>query len=229
MSPSESSQLQEIKETPLLHVIVAEKIAEAIVRGDFLPGERMSEVVLAEQLGVSRSPVREALRQLRNDGLLVYEARKGMSVASVDAKEAADFYEYRTLLQCECIRQATLCLTSSAIQELSSTIEEMKVACESDHLHEYLHLVSRFYEVIEEACPNEVLAENVRSLSFRSMRFRSVSIRIPGRMDASLKNHQELFKALVAQDQISAVDIAKKILEDSLNAILQSFPETENF
>jgi hypothetical protein len=159
----------------------------------------------------------------------VYEARKGMSVASVDAKEAADFYEYRTLLQCECIRQATLCLTSSAIQELSSTIEEMKVACESDHLHEYLHLVSRFYEVIEEACPNEVLAENVRSLSFRSMRFRSVSIRIPGRMDESLKNHQELFKALLAQDQISAVDIAKKILEDSLNAILQSFPETENF
>jgi len=229
MSPSESSQLQEIKETPLLHVIVAEKIAEAIVRGDFLPGERMSEVVLAEQLGVSRSPVREALRQLRNDGLLVYEARKGMSVASVDAKEAADFYEYRTLLQCECIRQATLCLTSSAIQELSSTIEEMKVACESDHLHEYLHLVSRFYEVIEEACPNEVLAENVRSLSFRSMRFRSVSIRIPGRMDGSLKNHQKLFKALLAQDQISAVDIAKKILEDSLNAILQSFPETENF
>jgi DNA-binding GntR family transcriptional regulator len=229
MSQSESPQLQEIKEAPLLHVIVAEKIAEAIVRGDFFPGERMSEVVLAEQLGVSRSPVREALRQLRNDGLLVYESRKGMSVASIDRKEAIDFYEYRTLLQCECIRQATLCLSSSAIQELSSTIEEMKVACDSEHLHEYLHLVSRFYEVIEEACPNEVLAENVRSLSFKSMRFRSVSIRIPGRMDRSLNNHQELFIALSAKDQNAAVVIATMILEDSLNAILQSLPDTENF
>ena len=215
--------MEEITEQPLLHEIVTARIAEAIVRGEFGPGERLSEERLAERLGVSRSPVREALRSLANSGLVIYEARKGMTIANIDRHEVVDFFQFRTLIQCECIRLATPNLHPAQIEELKLTFHRMEDAARENHLHEYLFLVRHFYEIIEDACPNQVLVESVRSISLMAMRYRSVSIRVPGRMEESLRNHREFLDALVNGDAVTAVSIAERLLQDSLRGVLVSF------
>jgi DNA-binding GntR family transcriptional regulator len=213
-----------IQDLPLLRDLVTDRLAEMIVRGDLEPGQRLSEVKLAEQLGVSRSPVREALQQLCNDGLVTYEPRKGMTVALADKAQAIPVYEYRILIQCECVRLATPLLTDEQLDELSETLVAMEKAAEQDRLHEYLQLVSRFYEPVEAACPNPVLVESVRAISRRAMCFRSVSIRSPGRMAQSLVNHRALYRALRERDAAAATELARHLLIDSLNGIPDDQP-----
>jgi DNA-binding GntR family transcriptional regulator len=207
---------------PLLREVVTDRIAEAIVRGDYQPGQRLNEVALAESLGVSRSPVREAVRQLENEGLVVSEPRKGVTVAGIGADETEQFYDCRILLQVACVRVAAPQLSQADLDAVAAVVAEMQAAAGSERLHEYLQLVRRYFEAIEAACPNRVLVDLLRGMARRAMRFRAVSIRTPGRMAQSLEHHQKLLEALRDRDGARAEALVQQMLEDSRDAILAS-------
>lgn len=209
-----------IEDPPLLRDLVAERIAEMIIRGELAPGERLSEVKLAEELGVSRSPVREALRQLFNEGLVIYEPRKGMRVTIASEQEAINFYQYRLLIQSECVRLAVPHITDDQLEGLRVMLGLMEDALNEGRLHTYLQLVSEFHVAIRAACPNTILVEAVNSVELRAMRFRSVAIRPDGRIAESLRFHQYLYDALRRRDIDEAVNVVRATLEKSLDAFL---------
>jgi DNA-binding GntR family transcriptional regulator len=207
---------------PLLRQVVTDRLAEAIVSGELRPGQQLSEVSLAEELGVSRSPIREALRQLENDGLVVSEPRKGTTVAVIDPEETVHFYDCRILLQCQATRLATARITEDELAELDQILGEMEDAAAGEEVPEYLDLVRRFHEAIGSACPNPVLVGLIRGIAWRAMRVRSVSIRAPGRMTESLDSHRTLVAALRSRDEQGAEDIVRRMLTASRDAILRS-------
>jgi DNA-binding GntR family transcriptional regulator len=212
---------------PLLRDVVTERIAQAIVRGDLRPGERVSADHLAKELGVSRSPVREALRVLENEGLIVWEARRGATVAAIDPREVGDFYACRALLQAECVRLATPRLTGEHLRRLEEVFHEMPAAAASERADEYLDLVVRFREIIETACPNPVLVDLIQGLSRRARRFWWLSYR--GRLAESVEDHRNLLGALRSGDAQGAGEIVRDLLLNSGDIILRALEsESEN-
>jgi DNA-binding GntR family transcriptional regulator len=207
---------------PTLREVVTERIAEAIVRGELAPGERLGEIQLAEQLGVSRSPIREALRQLSVDGLVTSEPRKGMTVATIEPGEVTHFYDCRILLSRECVRLAVANIDDEQMQALEAVFDQLEAAAAGNRLHEYLQTVSAFQETYEEACPNRVLVELLRGIWRRAMRFRSVSIRREGRMAESLQHHRALLETFRSRDAQAAEGLLERMLQDSRDAILAS-------
>lgn len=212
---------------PLLRDVVVDRIGSAIVAGDLRAGEALSEEALAEELGVSRSPVREALRQLENDGLVVSEARKGATVARIDATDTVNFYDCRILLQQACLRGALPHIGSEVVDALEQRLAEMDEAAAADRGHEYLALVRRFHETVEAVCPNPVLVELIRSIAWRAMRFRAVSIRADGRMAHSLEQHRALLDAIADGAEADAIRLVEDLLVASRDAILRTLEEEE--
>jgi DNA-binding GntR family transcriptional regulator len=210
---------------PLLGDVVLDRIASAIVRGDIPTGEQLSVVALADELGVSRTPVRDALRQLEHDGLVVNEPRRGMRVPAIDARETVNFFECRILLQVKCQQLALPHVDGAVIATLDAVLAEMEKAEADGRSHEYLGLVRRFHEAIEAVCPNPDLVDLLRGIAWRAMRFRSVSIRTAGRMASSLAQHRALRDALADRDERRAEALVEELLIASRDAILRSLDE----
>jgi DNA-binding GntR family transcriptional regulator len=211
----------------LLRDQVHHRLAEAIVRGELEPGARLNEVHLADELGVSRSPVREALRQLETEGLAVFTPRKGTVVAGIDPAEVAQFYDCRILVVCECVRLVTPVLDDDALARLDAVYGRMTGAAAAEERHDYLGHVAEFHELLRGACPNAVLADVIQRLERRAMRFRSVSHRAPGRLDESLRGHRALLAALHAHDVSAAVEAMAEMLTRSRASILATLGSAE--
>jgi DNA-binding GntR family transcriptional regulator len=207
---------------PLLRDVVTERIAQAITRGELRPRERVSAGQLARELGVSRSPVREALRVLENDGLIVWEPRRGATVAAVEAQDVEHYYALRALLQEECVRLATPRVTADQIRRLEEMLAEMEVVAAAERFGEYLDLNVRFRELVETACPNPVLVELIQGLSRRARRFWWISYRAPGRLEQSLGHHRALLDAIRRADALRAGEIVRDMLLTSRDGILRT-------
>jgi DNA-binding GntR family transcriptional regulator len=207
---------------PLLRDVVTQSVAEAIVRGELAPGGRVSEVQLAAQLGVSRHPVHEALRLLATEGLVIDERRQGWIVAPINATEAAAFCDCRILLEAECAKLAAEHLSDGHHRTLTTVFGELEQAAARLSLHEYLQAVTHFHQTYQAACPNAVLVEIISGMTRRSIRFRSVAIREPGRVAQSLENHRALLGAFGARDASAAATLIRRALEESKAAILRA-------
>jgi DNA-binding GntR family transcriptional regulator len=199
--------------------IVARAVTERVVTGDFQPGQKLSEARVAEIVGVSRSPVREAFHRLAREGLLIIQPRKGTVVSPITARETIDFYDSRILLEVECTRLAAP-RAGAALERLQNTLGDMQQAMRARELHDYLLHVAAFHEAVQDCCPNRVLVGMINSMWRRAMRFRSVAIRYENRLDRSFAQHAALIEALTARDADRAGDIVAGILEESKQAIL---------
>jgi DNA-binding GntR family transcriptional regulator len=104
---------------------VTEALREAILQGNLIPGQRLAQVELSEELGVSRIPLRDALRRLEAEGLVEIDGRRGARVTSLTADDIAEIYDMRILLQAECVRRALPRLSDEDIDELIALSEEM--------------------------------------------------------------------------------------------------------
>lgn len=112
---------------------VTEALRSAILRGELEPGQRLAQVELSEELGVSRIPLRDALRRLEAEGLVEIDGRRGARVSSLTASDVSEIYEMRILLESECARRALASLTDGDVEELISLSEEMDRTAEDPH------------------------------------------------------------------------------------------------
>lgn len=133
---------------------VTTKLRELILKGEFKMGERLMQEEWAHKLGVSRMPLREALRQLEVEGLVRIEPRRGAVVTPVSADDIEEIYQLRALLEGEAVMKSLPFLDEEDIEELESIYEKMigLKADESD-LEEYMTLNARFHQIIREGCP----------------------------------------------------------------------------
>lgn len=207
-----------------LHDAVADRLRQYVVEGLLLPGERLNERVLCEQMGVSRTPMREAIKKLAGEGLVRLEPNRGAVVHRLTRDEVAAAFEVVASMEALSGELAAQRATSEQIQRVVELQQRMVGAHQMGDLPSYYQINSEIHSAINEAAGNPVLTEMFRSINLRlqSLRFRSNLDQ--KKWDAAVQEHQDIANALAKRDQaglsmllrqhlINKRDIVLKLLE----------------
>lgn len=189
-----------------LRDVVFENLREAILEGKLSPGQRLMEVQLAEQLGVSRTPVREAIRKLELEGLVVMLPRKGAYVANMSLKDILDVLEIRASLEGLAASLAAERISDEDIKKLETIASEFEESAKNLDVEELLKKDVEFHECIFKATNNKRLHQLITTLWEQVYRFRVTYVSYD---DSSLnlaKEHKLILKAIKKGD----IELAKK-------------------
>lgn len=155
--------------TPPTYRILSEHVAETLSRlilsGRFKPGERLIEQEIASELGVSRAPVRDALRLVARQGLVTLVPHRGATVTAISPGLIIDAFSVRAALEGLATRLATARLTDDDLARLGIAVEEMRRAGEADGLARLVELDVQFHRILTEACQRPVLLEALRAIA----------------------------------------------------------------
>lgn len=204
----------------LLRHSVTESIRHAIALGRFHPGERMPERDLCEMTGVSRTLVREALRQLESEGLIEVVAHKGPVVARITAAQAIGVYQVREVLEGLAAQLFAEHATEEQHRDLRAAFEEVKKA---DIAAKRVTVKNRFYECLIAGTGNEALGKALYMLNSRTMLLRAQSLQAPNRWTQSLSELQALLDALAERDPAKARAIATDHVRRAAAAAMHTF------
>ncbi|HEX3031466.1 MAG TPA: GntR family transcriptional regulator [Bacillota bacterium] len=204
-----------------LREIVFESLREAIINGSLEPGERMMEIQLAEEMGVSRTPVREAIRKLELEGFVVMIPRKGAYVAGISYKDIADVFEIRAALESLAAGLAAERITEEEMEALERSLVKVAESTESNDLNLLINADTDFHDLIYKASRNERLVQIVSNLREQIQRFRKTSLSQPGRMKLALDEHRQIVEAVCNRDVELASKLAKEHIEMAENSMLE--------
>lgn len=204
-----------------LRDVVFENLREAIVEGKLNPGQRLMEVQLAEQLGVSRTPVREAIRKLELEGLVVMLPRKGAYVANMSLKDIIDVLEIRSTLEGLASSLAAERIHPENIKELEKIAKEFEQNADNTDLDELLKKDVEFHECIFKATNNKKLHQLITSLWEQVYRFRATYIADYESVKSIIKEHQLILDAIKKGDNELAKKYAKEHIEKAENFMIE--------
>lgn len=182
----------------------------AIVRRDLAPGERLAEQQLAEELGASRTPVREALRRLALEGFVVLVPRRGAYVAGLSFKDMNDVFELRMALEGLAAALAAERITQEELAALERGVAELAEAIEGGVSERLAQIDADFHNLIYMASRNRRLMQIVANLSDQIQSFRIRSLAVPGRLKATLSEHRRLAAAIARRDAPAARRLAEE-------------------
>lgn len=190
-----------------LHDLVRDEIRAAILGGRLKPGERLVEEQLAQTYGVSRNPVREAIRALATEGLVDVSTRRGAHVAVHPPQEAAETIEVRALLEAHNARLAARHKAPKVLERAAAILEKGRTAVAAGRSEALLRLNAQFHDTLGEASTNRILADLLRTLRERSALFFSPDD--DGRRLLSWEEHAAILEAILAGDEDRAADLAR--------------------
>ena len=190
--------------TTTLKAKALEAMREAIANFHFAPGERLVERKLCEDLGVSRSVVREVLRHLESEGLVVSTAHHGPSVAKVDRDTALQIYELRAQLEALGARASAQEASAEDLARLGGELERLAAAFAAKDSRAILAATTAFYEIMFLSGGKEVAWSMLKSLNARVSSLRRMTVTSAGRAGDSLKEMQTIYDALAAHDPARA-------------------------
>ncbi|MDE2573012.1 MAG: GntR family transcriptional regulator [bacterium] len=179
---------------------ITENLRRAITEGRFLPGQRLVERELCELTGVSRTSIREALRQLESEGLIKIIPHRGPVVATVSLEEAAEIYEIRAVLEALAGRLFAERATTEQRKELQAVFRELEATLKRGDASEGLRVKSRFYEILMRGSGNAALMTFLSSIQGRITMLRATSLSHPGRAAKTLQEIRILMGAIKARD-----------------------------
>ncbi|MCR2810522.1 MULTISPECIES: GntR family transcriptional regulator [unclassified Microbacterium] len=183
-------------------------IEEAIVTGVYAPGQRLDEVKLASRFGVSRTPVREALRQLEATELVDIQPHRGAFVKVIAIPEMLQMFEVMAELEGLCARLAARRCTEKQLRDLEGAHAACAATLQSADADEYYYANETFHKLLYAASGNSFLTRMATSLQTRLKPFRRLQLRVPGRMLNSSAEHGAIVTALRAADASSAEQLA---------------------
>ena len=192
-----------------LREVVFNSIRGAIISGVLKPGERLMEVQLAEKMGVSRTPIREAIRKLELEGLVVMIARKGAYVADLSIKNITDVLEVRAALEGLASGLAALRMTEEEIKDLELTARHFEQAMNSNDVEGVIQTDIEFHEKIFKATRNEKLLQLTNSLMEQVQRFRVMYLNKAIKSTNLIKEHYKIVEAISRRNREMAENIAK--------------------
>ncbi len=188
---------------------IVSSIRTAIVNGQLKPGTRIAEPELADRFGISRTPIREAFRQLESEGFISVIPRKGAIVASFSAQDVANFYDLKMILEGYAARLSTMTLTESDLAKMETVNRQMEAAAAKKDVRRVLDLHNEFHDIFMRACGNEKLHQIVQNMVMQFQRFRLV-LAMPGRVEGSLEKHQEIIEAFRRRDPALAEKLVQQ-------------------
>ncbi len=189
---------------------VFQKLREDILSGRYREHEELKEVAIGEELGVSRTPVREAFRQLELEGLIQIVPNRGAYVTGITAKDVKDIYMIRSLLEGLCARLATEKITKEQLEEMEENIYLADFHASKGHMDQMAELDNRFHDILYEACDSKMLEHTLRDYHQYVLRVRQKTLSTNTRGRASNGEHRQIMEAIKEKDADRAEQLANR-------------------
>lgn len=231
MSIKDKSLDMKIDEYQPLRDIVFHTLRKAIITGELPPGERLMETQLGEKLGVSRTPIREAIRKLELEGLVVMVPRKGAQVAQFTQKDIKDVLEVRAALEALAVRLACKRMDERSFLRLQLVNAEYEYAAKENDIETMIEKDVEFHEVIFSATQNDKLVQMFGNLGEQVHRFRIAYLKNSKASRVVQEEHMEILQALRNRDSDLASHLAKRHIQrqsDSIIEFIQTQEEPAN-
>lgn len=202
-----------------LRDVVFHTLRQAIFKGDLKPGERLMELQLAAKLGVSRTPIREAIRMLEQEGLAVTVPRRGAEVARMTLKEMEDVLEIREALDELAVQLACDRISEEALQKLEEAGKAFAESTLTDDVREIAAADVRFHDVIYEATGNPKLVSLLNNLREQIYRYRVEYIKEKENYPMLIREHDAILEALKNQDKGKATEVIREHVSNQAAAV----------
>lgn len=201
MPPMVGARLKPVQQAsaPLRNKVIA-ALRSAIETGVLLPGQRLIEKDLCEQLGVSRTSLREALREVQAEGILEYNSSRSLSVSSISVDDAKNIYRLRSVLEALAVEQFIEQATDDQIEELVEQSEKLKKAYLGGGLEDIVSAKRAFYDRICSGAKNPIAFDMINRLVLRTSSLRRRSLVRKERHQQSIKEIDNLMKAIQRRD-----------------------------
>ncbi len=206
-----------------LREVIFNTLKEAIIMGELKPGERLMEVQLAEKMGVSRTPVREAIRKLELEGLAHIIPRKGAQVADLSVKDIMDVLEVRAALDALATSLSAVRITDEELQMLKHVHSQFASYVEKDNLSGLVKKDVEFHEIIYKSSRNDRLIQIASNLREQVYRFRVIYLKDYISPKEIVKEHLDIYEAIAARDTQRASETAQRHIRNQEIAIVSSF------
>lgn len=210
-----------------LREVVCETLRDAVRRGILQPGERLMEIQLAEDLGVSRTPVREAIRKLEMEGYVIMMPRRGTYVADLSIRDINEVFEIRTSLESLASGLAAERINEDELEKLQRLLVEIGAYIKSGDMESIVRTDTEFHDLLYQASRNTRLVGIISNLREQLTRFRTTSMSFPGRLKATLEEHRKIVEAIAQGDEKAARKAAEHHMEKSEQTLLASMKAKE--
>ena len=210
-----------------LREVVCETLRDAVRRGVLKPGERLMEIQLAEELGVSRTPVREAIRKLEMEGYVIMMPRRGTYIADLSIRDINEVFEIRTSLESLASGLAAERITEDELEKLQRLLVQIGTHIKSGDMESIVRTDTEFHDLLYQASRNTRLVGIISNLREQLTRFRTTSMSFPGRLKATLEEHRNIVEAIAQGDEKAARKAAEHHMEKSEQTLLTSMKEKE--
>lgn len=210
-----------------LRDVVFQTLREAILRGNIKPGERLMEIQLSQQLGVSRTPVREAIRMLELEGLVNMTPRKGAAVAAISEKSLRDVLEVRCALEELSVRLACERMSWEQFEQLRASNVKFAQVAEGEDITEIAKSDEAFHDIIYYSTDNDKLILLLNQLREQMYRYRIEHIKIKERRSMLIREHQEIIDALRERDSQTAVLVMRRHINNQEIQVGRKIKEKE--
>jgi len=205
----------------LLRQIAYERLQDAIRHADLQPGEPLSETRISKALGISRTPVREALQQLAQEGLVQIIPGRAVTVAAPSMQEVLDAVHVRQLLEPELVRLAAEMLPADVMETLRAVIPEMEQAAETGDRAAWSKADSLFHETLSNHCPNRLLGQLVLQARNRVHQSTIDERTSAARLLERTEEHRQVVQAILARDGPTAERLMREHIEQLRQSIFK--------
>ena len=204
-----------------LRDVVFNTLRQAILRGELKPGERLMEIQLANKLGVSRTPIREAIRKLELEGLVVMIPRKGAEVAEITEKNMLDVLEVRRALEELAVKLACERITEEEIQELKDAADAFQKILSEKDITKIAEADEAFHDVIFKSTGNDRLIQLLNSLREQMYRYRLEYLKREEYHPQLLEEHQQIIDRITRKDQSEAAELIDRHIGNQVDVMLE--------
>lgn len=205
--------------------VVLEDIRNAIFEGKLKRGDRLVENVIASSMGVSRTPVREALRQLEIEGLAQNIPRKGTIVKGISIEDAIEIYDIREVLEGLAVRLACLNLSRIEMRELRKITELMRESMLDNNYVEYEKANEKFNHLVISSSKNKRLIKDIESINEYLKTLRKVSLVKRDSWESVIHECEKILEAIEKGDEILAENLSREHIIHAKNRFIESYNE----
>lgn len=203
-----------------LRDVVFNTLRQAILRGELKPGERLMEIQLANKLGVSRTPIREAIRKLELEGLVLMIPRKGAEVAEITEKSLRDVLEVRRALEELAVQLVCEKITQEQIEELKVAAKEFENTLKDGDITKIAEADVRFHDVIYMATDNQKLILLLNNLREQMYRFRVEYLKRKEVHPQLIAEHEEIIEMIEKREKGTAIKVVCEHIDNQVEAVI---------
>ena len=201
------------------HVQIADMLRDMIMTGKLKEGDKVNEGKLCETMGISKTPMREAIRVLSVEGLIRLVPNRGAFVTKPEFEEIAEMFDVMSLLEGFCAREACQKMTSRNFARLEKLHAKLEENFERHDQEEYIRINNQYHSFIQEIAGNRTLNQIIDGLRKKILLYRFQSLNLPSRFASSIQEHRDLMEAFRQRDHLSAESLMRDHLQNQSRSL----------